>query len=74
MPLRVFAVCMLIISILTGYYRFSSASVSPEDQALPSALFICSTICFVTALLRIFSQHLASIGDSIFEDRNLRSD
>jgi len=72
MPLYVFTICLLFISIATGYARFSGRP--SDDSAMLSALFIGSTAGVVICLLRIAGGQLDQLERSLSERQNTRRD
>ncbi len=72
MPLYVFTIGLLIISVATGYARFSGRP--SDDSALLSALFIGSTAGVLICLVRLASSHMERIGRSISNRQDMHRD
>ena len=72
MPLYLFTICLLLISVATGFARFSDRP--SDDSMMLSALFIGSTAGVVICLLGIASGQLDQLERSMSERQNVRRD
>lgn len=72
MSLRVLAVSLFAVSVLSGYMRFGRDS-SGYGEAL-TVIFLASTAAFVIIMLRMLALQVDLLGEAVSRDRHSRRD